>query len=213
MPKLSTLVMTASDTSRPGMALATIAMVELWWSSFMWEAMCIPNWEMGSGLASVYSSGVTDPARANPPTNRILCSSSMRNQLKSPKLTQKAPGCFFKYNALAASISSGSFIRATFPIRLTRPSAAPLNSLDAIVTEHFGSAKISCVCVDMPEKTKMGLPSSSGANPTTEPPGKPGSVLELVDMTANPWLYSTRVRMSTAHPILGAFCWCSPKRC
>jgi len=91
---------------------------------------------------------------------------------------QNALGCLFRYSSCASSISSSEVTGRQYPIKLTRPSAAPLNSFDAMVTEHRGSANISCVWALILEKEKIGRPSLSGANPTTLPPGNPGLLSE-----------------------------------
>mmetsp|Transcript_106151 Transcript_106151/g.317086 ORF Transcript_106151/g.317086 Transcript_106151/m.317086 type:complete len:234 (+) Transcript_106151:519-1220(+) len=113
---------------------------------------------------------------------------------------------------LAAAFSSSSVTSFASPIRFTRPSAAPLNSLAATVRLHLPSCMRSVVCVDMVLKKNRGLPASSGAKPTTEPPGKPGMATLLVLITAKPWLYSTSVRTSTGAPSFGAEAWCSRSR-
>ena len=45
------------------------------------------------------------------------------------------------------------------PIKFKRPSDAPLNSLDATVSEHLGSELMFRVCSDMLEKPNSGLPA------------------------------------------------------
>ena len=63
------------------------------WSPFMWPMTGSEKARHGSTLASKYSSTVTPPARAKPPTKLSSSISVMPYILKSPNWAQKAVGC------------------------------------------------------------------------------------------------------------------------
>ena len=93
MPKRSRRFISADFTGAAPTSTSTYCFSDDAWSSFMWAMTGAAKARQGSTDASMYSSTVTPPARAKPPTNDTSRISSMRYILKSPKFAQNAPGC------------------------------------------------------------------------------------------------------------------------
>mmetsp|Transcript_14012 Transcript_14012/g.52552 ORF Transcript_14012/g.52552 Transcript_14012/m.52552 type:complete len:217 (+) Transcript_14012:2309-2959(+) len=148
-----------------------IATIVSAWSAFMCVAIGTANAATGSTSPLKYSSPPTAPARANPPTKRAPTTASILCHEKSPKSTQKASGCFFRYSSLAVFCSSVSFNLVTVPVKVTRPSPAPVKPGAVTVSEQLPFAARSPVCDDIDDIAKIGLPVVSEANPTMLPLG------------------------------------------
>ena len=134
------------------------------------------NFLTGSTFTLWYSDALILAARPNPPTYFTSFNSVILNQLKSPKSTQNASGCCFKYLSLAFSLSSSFSIFSTEPTSVARAASGLMPPLSAQKSDALLFFKRSLVCEESCERANIGKPAVEGVVTLSSPSASSSSI-------------------------------------